>query len=177
MANHAKVLSVSEVDAAVLKKRVRAKSSPAKVVERARIVLLASEGLPAEAIAQRVGCSRPTVVAWRKRYAEAGLAGLDDAPRSGAPRTLTHAQADILYATLDGPPEELGVTHWSSRLLAKQLGVSHMTVARVWRMYGLQPWREGTFKFSTDPELEAKVRGHRRAVPAPAKACGGAVRR
>jgi transposase len=158
MANRAKVLSVSEADAKVLQARVRAKSSPAKVVERARIVLLAAEGLPAEAIAQRVGCSRPTVVNWRKRYEHAGLAGLDDAPRSGAPRTLPHAQADILYATLDGPSEELGVTHWSSRLLGKHLGVSHMTVARVWQIYGLQPWREGTFKFSTDPELEAKVR-------------------
>jgi transposase len=158
MANHPKVLSVSEADAGVLRQRMRSKSAPAKVVERARIVLLAGEGLAAQTIAERVGCSRPSVVKWRTRYEEQGLAGLEDAPRSGARRTLGHAQADILFATLDGPPAELGVTHWSSRLLAKHLGISHMSVARVWRLYGLQPWREGTFKFSTDPELEAKVR-------------------
>ena len=158
MANHTKVLSVSEADAAVLRQRARSKGAPAREVERARIVLLANDGLPARTIAERVGCSRATVVTWRSRYEQRGLAGLEDAPRSGAPRTLPHAQADILFATLDGPSKELGVTHWSSRLLAKHLGVSHMTVARVWKMYGLQPWREGTFKFSTDPELEAKVR-------------------
>ena len=158
MANHAKVLSVPEADAAVLRQRVRARSAPARVVERARIVLLAGEGLPARTIAERVGCSRPSVVKWRSRYEHGGLDALADAPRSGAPRTLAHAQADILFATLDGPPAALGVTHWSSRLLATHLGISHMTVARVWKLYGLQPWREDTFKFSTDPELEAKVR-------------------
>jgi transposase len=157
MANHTKVLDVPAADAEVLRQRVRSRSAPARVVERARIVLLASDGLAARTIAERVGCSRPTVVHWRQRYERGGLAALEDAPRSGAPRTLPHAQADILFATLDGPPKKLGVTHWSSRLLAKQLGVSHMTVARVWRIYGLQPWRQETFKFSTDPELEAKV--------------------
>jgi transposase len=158
MANHTKVLDVPAADAEVLRQRVRSRSAPARVVERARIVLLASDGLAARTIAERVGCSRPTVVHWRQRYERGGLAALEDAPRSGAPRTLPHAQADILFATLDGPPKKLGVTHWSSRLLAKHLGISHMTVARVWKMYGLQPWRQDTFKFSTDPEFEAKVR-------------------
>jgi transposase len=60
-------------------------------------------------------------------------------------------------ATLAPPPEPLGVTHWSSRLLARELGVSNYTIAEVWREHGLQPWRTETFKFSTDPELEAKV--------------------
>jgi hypothetical protein len=66
--------------------------------------------------------------------------------------------AAILAATLDPPPERLGVTHWSTRLLARELRVGDATVARAWRRYHLQPWRSGTFKFSTDPELEAKVR-------------------
>jgi transposase len=159
MANHAKVLAVSVLDAEALRRRVRSKSSPAKVVERARIVLLAAEGLPAETIAERVGCSRPTVVQWRQRYGQGGLEALADAPRSGAPPRLPASiREDILAVTLAPPPERLGLTHWSSRLLGKHLGISHMTVARTWRRYGLQPWRSETFKFSTDPELEAKVR-------------------
>jgi hypothetical protein len=63
-----------------------------------------------------------------------------------------------VLATLEPPPERLGVTHWSSRLLAAQLGLSSVKVADVWREYGLQPWRAGTFKFSADPQLEAKLR-------------------
>ena len=63
-----------------------------------------------------------------------------------------------MVATLEPPPEKLGVTHWSSRLLADQLGISNVWVARIWRKWGLQPWRRETFKFSTDPQLEAKVR-------------------
>jgi len=84
------------------------------------------------------------------------MAGLDDEPRSGRPKTIDDAA--ILAATLDPPPERLGVTHWSTRLLASQLGVGDATVARAWRKYCIKPWRRETFKFSTDPELEAKVR-------------------
>ena len=64
----------------------------------------------------------------------------------------------MVLATLEPPPEKLGVTHWSSLLLASQLGISNVWVARIWRKWGLQPWRRETFKFSTDPQLEAKVR-------------------
>jgi hypothetical protein len=64
----------------------------------------------------------------------------------------------IVQATLEPPPRRLGVTHWSTRLLAEQLGVSNYTIARVWQRWGLAPWRRETFKFSTDPELEAKIR-------------------
>lgn len=158
MANHTKVLMVSKHDAEVLRRRVRAKSFPAREMERARIVLLAAEGLPAETIAERVGCSRPTVVLWRQRYDRGGLEALADAPRSGAPPRLpASTRENVLAVTLAPPPESLGITHWSSRLLGAHLGVSHMTVARIWRDYGLQPWRCQTFKFSTDPELVAKV--------------------
>lgn len=159
MANHAKVLRVADADEEALRSQVRAKSSPARVVERARIVLLAAEGLPADEIAKRVGCSRPTVIAWRQRYEEGGIDALSDVPRSGAPPTITERlRTKILTTTLKPPPRRLGVTHWSSRLLASHLGViSHMTVAREWQRWGLQPWRAETFRFSTDPELEAKV--------------------
>ena len=160
MANHAKVLDVSAADAEELRARVRSRMLPAKHVERARIVLLAAEGLAAERIAERVGCSRPTVVMWRQRYQQGGIAALDDAPRSGARPTIDQDKRDeLLVATLTPPPEKLGITHWSSRLLARHVGgISHMTVARLWREWGVQPWRLETFKFSTDPELEAKVK-------------------
>ena len=107
-------------------------------------------------ISRRLGVTRPTVTQWRDRFAAQGLAGLTDQPRSGRPKTVDDAA--ILAATLEPPPDRLGITHWSSRLLADQLKVGHATVARAWRRYGLQPWRRETFKFSTDPELEAKVR-------------------
>jgi hypothetical protein len=99
--------------------------------------------------------SRLTVIDWRRRYVEHGMAGLVDEPRSGRPRTVDHR--DVVAATLEKPPKKYGVTHWSSRLLARHLGIGNATVARAWREYGVQPWRVETFKFSTDPQLVAKV--------------------
>jgi len=118
-------------------------------------VLLASEGRSNTAIADKVGVTRQTVITWRDRYSCSGLAGLDDEPRAGRPREVDHRA--IVAETLKSPPKKLGVTNWSSRLLATHLGVGNATVARAWRDYGVQPWRSETFKFSTDPELVAKV--------------------
>ena len=123
---------------------------------RARIVLLAGEGLANAEIARRVGVSGPTVLAWRNRYAAGGVVALEDLPRSGRP--VVHDEVAVVTATLQAPPEHLGVTHWSARLLGHHLGISFATVARIWRKWKLQPWRVQTFKFSTDPELEAKIR-------------------
>ncbi len=159
MPNRVRVLEVNNADRVELERRVRSKSSPARSVERARIVLLSADGLTGREIAERVGCSEQTVVAWRARYAKSGLAGLDDAPRSGRPRLVDDAMRyAILTKTLQEPPAELGITHWSSRLLADQFGVDHATIARLWADYGVKPHRVGTFKFSTDPQLHAKVR-------------------
>ena len=99
--------------------------------------------------------SRPTVIDWRARYERSGIAGLDDGPRSGRPRRVDREA--IVTATLTAPPKKLGVTHWSSRLLAAHLKIGNATVARAWRDYGVQPWRSQSFKFSTDPQLVAKV--------------------
>ena len=96
------------------------------------------------------------MIHWRDRYAEGGLAALEDRKRSGRPRRVD--EAEVVTATLNPPPERLGVTHWSSRLLAGELGLGFATVARIWRKWNLQPWRVQTFKFSTDPQLEAKIR-------------------
>src|SRR5450631_178696 len=135
---------------------VRSSSVPAGLAQRARIVLLAAEGLPNAEIARRVGVTRQTVISWRARYRAGGAAALEDLARSGRPPV--HDEVAVVVATLEPPPAKLGVTHWSARLLATHLGVSFATVARIWRKWKLQPWRRETFKFSTDPELDAKVR-------------------
>ena len=127
----------------------------AGLAQRARIVLLAADGESNTAIAEKVGVSRPTVIDWRNRYAAEGIAGLEDDPRSGRPRTIDHRR--IVATTLAPPPKKYGVSHWSSRLLGRHLGVSNGTVAKAWRDYGVQPWRVETFKFSTDPQLVGKV--------------------
>lgn len=119
------------------------------------MMLLAADGESNTQIAHTVGVSRPTVTLWRSRYKQAGIAGLVDEHRSGRPRRVDHAK--VVAATLAPPPKKYGVTHWSSRLLGNHLGIDNTTVAAAWREYGVKPWRSETFKFSTDPELVAKV--------------------
>jgi transposase len=156
----AAALPITPDDRAVLRGWSSATQAPAALVQRARILLLAAEGVANTEIAERLGVSRPTVIAWRKRYASEGLSrGLADRHRRGRPQTVRRSRrAEILAATLSPPPAVLGVTHWSSRLLARELGMSHSTVARVWAEHDVKPWRTQTFRFSTDPELAAKVR-------------------
>jgi transposase-like protein/transposase len=149
-------LVISGEDRARLESWTRSRSIRASHVERARIVLAVADGKGTSGVALEVGVSRPTVIKWRDRFAEHGLAGLDDEPRPGRPKTVDDSA--IVAATLEPPPQWLGVTHWSSRLLGKHLGIGDATVARAWRRYHVQPWRRETFKFSTDPQLEAKVR-------------------
>jgi len=133
----------------------RSSSIRAGLAQRARIVLLAADGVSNTEIAKRVGVARQTVIDWRADYDRAGLAGLEDQPRSGRPRHVDRQQ--IIATTLLPPPKKYGVTHWSSRLLAQHLKTSSSTVAKAWREVGVAPWRVETFKFSTDPELVAKV--------------------
>src|SRR5580765_2175026 len=142
-------------DRGVLQSWVRSSAIRSGLAQRARIVLLAADGMSNTAIAEQVGVSRPTVISWRQRYTAGGLAGLDDRPKSGRPRSVDRAK--ILSQTLTPPPAKLGVSHWSSRLLAEHLRTNQSTVLRTWRHYRVQPWRVQTFKFSTDPELIAKV--------------------
>jgi hypothetical protein len=156
MANRpAPALRLRTGERAELSRLTRSSSVRAGLALRARIVLLAAEGLSNTAIADLVGVSRPTVIGWRERYQAAGLAGLADEPRSGRPRTIDHAA--IITATLSPPPKKLGVTHWSTRLLARQLGIGDATVAKAWREYRVQPWRAESFRFYTHPELVGQV--------------------
>jgi transposase len=150
------MLVLSDRDRATLKSWTRSSTVSAGRRERAEIVLAVAGGAGISGAARTLGVSRPTVIKWRERFAADGIAGLGDLPRSGRPKTIDDAQ--IIAATLEPPPASLGVTHWSSRLLARHLAISDATVARAWRAYRVQPWRQGTFKFSTDPKLEAKVR-------------------
>src|SRR4051794_3067336 len=98
--------------------------------------------------------SRQTVVSWRKRYVEGGLAALADADRPGRPRV--HDEVAVVVGTLEQPPEHLGVTHWSTRLLADQLGMSFATVARIWRKRRLQPG--GSRRSSSPPTPSSRPR-------------------
>src|SRR4029453_19330050 len=156
----AAALPIRPGDQAVLRRWANAAQAPAVLVQRARILLLAAEGVANSEIAERLGVSRPTAIAWRKRYVRDGLAaGLADRPRAGRPQTVRRTRrGEILATTLSPPPEALGVTHWSSRLLGAELGISHSTVARVWAEHEVKPWQTETFTFSTDPQLEARVR-------------------
>src|SRR3954467_14809286 len=106
MAAHVRTVEIPEADRRELQRRARSKGAPARVVERARIVLLAGDGVPGKQIAARVGCAEPTVVTWRRCYAESGLGGLEDLPRPGSPSPLPEALRDrVLELTLTEPPD------------------------------------------------------------------------
>jgi transposase len=150
------VMEVPSADREVLEGWLRSPSVRAGLAQRARIVLLAGDGVGTNTIAERVGAAKQTVITWKHRYSAEGVDGLLDRPKPGRPSEID--EVVVVLSTLEAPPDHLGVTHWSSRLLGAELGLSNVTVAKVWKKWGLQPWRTETFKFSTDPELEAKVR-------------------
>src|SRR5664280_1254362 len=158
MSNHpAPALVLNEVDRAALNAVVRAPTSEQRTVMRARVVLASADGTAISRIAEDLGVTVNTVKLWRRRYERAGLAGLVEAPRPGRPPTYSRAERDrVIALTLEPPPE--GVTHWSVRRLARGLEMSETTVWRVWQSANLKPHRTETFKFSTDPDLEAKIR-------------------
>jgi transposase len=124
---------------------------------RARIVLAAATGIANERIAAELRVDRNTVLLWRGRFLRERMAGLADAPRPGREPTYGRAARDRVIAfTLEPPP--FGTTHWSSRAMAARTGISVTTIQRIWREANLKPHRVETFKFSTDPDLVAKVR-------------------
>ncbi len=153
----APALAVTDADKAVLQALVRARTSEQRAVTRARIVLRSADGGSIEGIASELGVAVMTVKLWRRRYARLGVDGLADAPRPGHPPTYTREDRDRVIALTLGPPPE-GTTHWSARRVAKRVGMGTTTVQRIWAEAGLRPHRTETFKFSTDPALESKVR-------------------
>jgi len=150
-------LDVSDEDREVLEQWSRRPKSPHSVAQRARIVLLSDGGLTNNAVAERVGINQATVVKWRKRFIERGVEGLLDEPRPGAPRKITDAAVEeVVVRTLEDKPPD--ATHWSTRDLAKRVGMSPSSVGRIWRAFGLKPWKADTFKLSEDPQFIDKVR-------------------
>ena len=123
---------------------------------RAQIVLGCASGMPNKDVAARLGIDPVTVGKWRRRFLADRLEGLRDGPRSGAPRTVDDARIEAMITrTLESLPDD--ATHWSSRGMARASGLSTSTVQRIWRAFGLQPHREGTFKLSTDPDFVDKA--------------------
>ena len=134
----------------------RPKSAQALAL-RSRIVLAAAEGLGNTQVAERLGVQRSTVSKWRARFAADGLDGLTDEPRPGRPRTVSDDQVEaVITRTLESTPAN--ATHWSTRSLAAELGLSQSAVSRIWRAFGLQPHRQEAWKLSKDPLFIDKVR-------------------
>ena len=148
---------VSDEEREVLLRWSRRPKSPQSIAQRARVVLLAADGLTNNAVAERLGVNQATVVKWRKRFLERRLDGLVDEPRPGAPRTIgdDDVEAVIVRTLEDKPPD---ATHWSTRDLARRVGMSASSVGRIWRAFGLKPWATDTFKLSEDPQFVEKVR-------------------
>jgi transposase len=127
------------------------------LAQRSRIVLLTAEGLRTGEIASRMGVHRNTVAKWRGRFEAERLDGLVDEPRPGQPRTITDAQVEqVITRTLETKPKD--ATHWSTRSMASEVGLTQSAVHRIWRAFGLQPHRQETWKLSKDPQFVAKVR-------------------
>jgi len=148
---------LSEEQRGGLEKLARSRQAPARVVERARIVLLSAEGKQNQEIAEICGVGRKTVGLWRRRFVEKGIAGiLKDAPRAGRRRRIgEEMMREIVRKTTQEKPAAR--THWSTRSLAKVMGLSPSTIGRVWRSHGLKPHLTRTFKLSRDPKFLEKL--------------------
>jgi len=153
----APTVELSEEQREILTRWSRGRSTPHRLMQRARIVLLAAEGRQNKEIAETLGVMERTVGRWRTRFVKHGLAGIDkDLPRGGRkPTTRLEREQEIVHKTTQERPEN--ATHWSSRTLAAELGVSPSMVLRVWRANGLKPHRVKTFKVSNDPHFEEKL--------------------
>src|SRR5580693_6946945 len=151
-------IELSDDERAVLGGWTRRRTSAQALALRARIVLMAAEGLWSNReIAEALEISRPTVTKWRNRFAERRLEGLADEPRPGKPRTITDEQVErVVTKTLESAPKN--ATHWSTRSMAREVGMTSDAVMRIWRAFGLQPHRQETWKLSKDPLFIEKVR-------------------
>jgi transposase len=150
-------LQVSVDEREALEGFLRRRKSSQALAQRAAIVLACADGLSGNEVAAKVRVTRATVSKWRIRFAKHRLEGLLDEPRPGAPRKVSDKHVErVVSLTLETTPR--GATHWSTRQLAEKVGLSHVTVARIWRAFGLQPHRTKTFKLSPDPLLVEKVR-------------------
>lgn len=153
----AAALSVTPAEREMLETLTRSRTAPHQQVLRARVLLMAADGDANIRIAEEVGVTPVTVRAWRRRFSEDGLGGLDKirAGRGRKPTIGEETIAEIVRLTTTTTPD--GATHWSCRTMAKKVGVSSATVQRIWSDLGLAPHRVDTFKVSTDPKFEDKL--------------------
>jgi transposase/transcriptional regulator with XRE-family HTH domain len=150
-------VTLSREERQKLEKFSRGRQTPARLVERARIVLLASDGLQNKEISEELGIARRTVGRWRTRFVRLGLAGIEkDAPRPGRHPSIPQAVVqEIVRKTTQELPADR--THWSTRSMAREMGVSEATVRRIWRRHGLKPHLSKGFKISNDPNFASKL--------------------
>src|SRR6202012_3074 len=134
------------------------RSTPRGIALRVEIILSAADGIANHAIARNLGTSLPTVLLWRKRFQDGGMAALlEDRPRSGRPKEISEQkEAEVVRLTIKTKPRD--ATHWSVRAMAASQKVSPATVQRIWKKHKLQPHRLESFKFSNDPDFAPKVR-------------------
>ena len=153
-------LYVAPSDRTVLERLIANGKTPQKLAVRARIVLLSGRGLGTMAIARETRVSKPTIWRWQEAYMEGGVERLrkdkGKGPKAGKPRISDAVRLRIVTMTAKEKPAN--ATHWSARMLAKQAGVGHTTVQRVWKEYGLKPHLTRSFKLSNDPQFAEKVR-------------------
>jgi transposase len=154
----AAALSLDPLQKQTLESLARAGSTPQKVARKCEVILLAAEGIPNNAIAQKTGLSRPTVIATRAAFVRSGVEALRQRQKRKRPRRVLTPELEqrILDTTLKTRPPD--ATHWSVRTLARHLGVSRTLVHGVWQRYDVQPHRVERFKLSNDPKFEEKVR-------------------
>jgi len=152
-----KTLTLVPTDKEKLTLLARRPKSAQRVAVRSKIVLRAAEGQSNQEIARNLGITGATAGKWRERFRLQGMEGLSDEPRPGAPRKITDGQVEeAVTKTLESVPT--AATHWSTRSLSQQVGLSQSAIVRIWHSFGLQPHRSETFKLSTDPYLVEKVR-------------------
>jgi len=155
--NTALSITLSDEEREQLEAWARRRTSSQALAQRSRIALLAADGLKNTEIAERLGVGRPMVTKWRNRFAEYRLDGLVDEPRPGQPRRITDAQVEqVIVKTLEGTPKD--ATHWSTRSMAAEVGLTQTAVHRIWKAFGLQPHRQDAWKLSKDPRFIEKVR-------------------
>jgi transposase len=154
-------LVLTDAERGALEALVRKRTVSQSLAQRARIVLACAEDsgtVPLTAVAARLGVSREMIRKWRVRFAEDGMEGLTDAPRPGAPRKITDEQVEVAVTRVLTEKGRGQDTHWSTRSMAAETGLSQSSVSRIWRAFGLKPHLVETWKLSTDPEFIAKVR-------------------
>ena len=150
-------LIVSEVEHEALERLARRRRTNRQLAFRARIILRGASGLTNTEVARELRCAGATVGKWRQRFVERRLDGLQEEPRPGVGRTITDEKVeDVVVRTLETTPR--GSTHWSTRSMAERVGLSHSTISRIWRTFGLKPHRTKSFQISDDPYLVEKVR-------------------